>query len=215
MLAEIEPPRPRFRGALHRTAFVVSLPAGGALVAIANGIVARLSMLIYALSLSGLYAASAAFHSRTWSAKAARWMRRLDHSMIFVLIAGTATPVSLLVLDGVWRWALLATIWSVALAGIVLKLSTDRFRNLGAILHVSLGWAALATLPRMIGALPLLGIILLFSGGILYTGGAILFFMRKPDPRPEVFGYHEVWHAVVIAASACHYTLILLLALRT
>jgi hemolysin III len=207
-------PRPRMRGRLHQIAFFASLPMGGVVIAAADTAVARATGAIYALAVSGMYAASAAFHRIEWSSRAWTWMRRLDHSMIFVLIAGTYTPFSLLVLDRPWSTVLLAAVWGGAAIGVALRLVTHRLDAVRQALYLTLGWLAVLTLPFTIGRLGLLAVLLLLGGGLFYTIGAILFLRRVPRLRPEVFGYHEVWHAMVIGGSLCHYALILILVLR-
>jgi hemolysin III len=206
--------KPRLRGRLHQVAFFVSVPAGVSLVAMAASGVARASAAIYAVSLSALYAASAAFHRVNWRPNTWKWMRRLDHSMIFVLIAGTYTPYALLVLPPPWSTVVLATVWGGGAVGIVMRMFTRGLNVVEQTLYMALGWVALLTLPVTIGRLGWVETLLMFSGGVLYTVGAIIFGLRKPDPKPAVFGYHEVWHSMVIGASMCHYALILLLVIR-
>jgi hemolysin III len=140
-------------------------------------------------------------------------MRRVDHSMIYLLIAGTYTPFSLLVLEGPWSIVVLSVVWTGALFGIVWKLSTSRLPALGAALYIVLGWVAIVAFPAIVGQLSVVEITLLLAGGILYTAGSVILLRRRPDPNPMVFGYHEVWHSLVIAASACHYALMLMLVL--
>lgn len=207
--------KPRWRGRLHQAAFYVSIPAGFSLVAAAGTALARFGAIMYAISLSGMYGASAAFHRVNWRPRAWKWMQRLDHSMIFLLIAGTYTPFCLLVLDGAWSVVFLAVVWSGAVLGISLKLSTSRSSVLGSVLYILLGWVGVVTLPVVVGRLSATGIGLLLAGGILYTAGALVLFRRRPDPSPAVFGYHEVWHALVIAASVCHYALITMVVLSS
>jgi hemolysin III len=212
------PPKPRFRGRLHQVAFMVSIPAGLILVAVAPSTSARIAAMVFSLSLIALFGTSAAYHRLPWSAKARSRMKRLDHSMIYVLIAGTYTPVSLLVLHGVWSVVILSVVWGGAAVGAALKIaSVDRLmaaaRHLNAVaggLYIVLGWVAIVTLPQIVHTLPWPGTLLLFLGGIFYTAGAFIFAMGKPDPRPAVFGYHEIWHSMVIGGSACHYAVILL-----
>jgi hemolysin III len=212
---ETQPPRPRLRGHLHQVAFVVSVPLGGLLVAAAESAAARVSSVIYALTLSGLYGVSAAFHRVPWGPRAWALMRRLDHSMIFLLIAGTYTPFALLVLPSPWSTTVLAFVWVGALVGIGIRLLSQGLSALQNTLYMVLGWTALFTLPVTIPRLGPVTLGLLVAGGLFYTAGAIMFGLRKPDPVPTVFGYHEVWHSMVIGGSACHYLLILFLVLRT
>jgi hemolysin III len=202
------------RGRLHQIAFFASLPAGAVLVAVAETAVARTASAVYALSLSGLYAASAAFHRIPWSARAWPRMRRLDHSMIFVLIAGTYTPFALLVLNPPWSTLVLTVVWVGAAVGVGLRLATHRFNALRQTLYLTLGWLAVITLPFTIERLGSAALLLLLAGGIFYTLGAILFLRGVPRLKPEVFGYHEMWHAMVIGGTVCHYLLVLILVLR-
>jgi hemolysin III len=200
--------RPRFRGRLHQVAFWLSLPAGVAVVAAAQSAIARIGGAIYAVSLTGLYAASAAFHRIPWSPRAFERMQRLDHSMIFLLIAGTYTPFALLVLPPPWSTVVLAVGWGGAAVGIAIRLAVPRLRTISHALYLILGWVAIFTLPLITGTLgPRL--VLMLAGGLFYTVGAVLFFLRKPALRPNVFGYHEVWHVMVVAGSLCHYVLVL------
>lgn len=204
--------KPRFRGRLHQGAFFVAVPAGIALVVFAGRWTVRFAAAVYALSLVGLFASSAAYHRLKWSPKALVRMRRLDHSMIFLLIAGTYTPFSLLALHGAYRIVILALVWAGAIAGIVVKLvSMERLSALGGTLYIVLGWLIILALPQLARSLSLLALSLTVAGGLLYTAGAIVLLRRRPDPNPAIFGYHEVWHSMVVAAGACHYAAIALL----
>jgi hemolysin III len=205
---------PRFRGRLHQAAFFVAVPAGVALVIAAPTALSRAAAAIYALSLAGLYGTSALYHRMPWSPRARGWMKRLDHSMIFVLIAGTYTPFSLLVLSGAWRAVVLSVVWAGAAVGIVLKMvRIDGLEALSATLYIGLGWMVVVAWPQMVRGLPPAAVALLATGGILYTTGAIVLATRRPDPSPAVFGYHEVWHAMVVGASLCHFAAVLLVVL--
>src|SRR5437763_7859798 len=196
--------KPRLRGVSHQWAFFVSLLTGAALVLAAPSGRAALASAIYALSVAGLFGASALYHRITWaSAAARRWMRRFDHSMIFLLIAGTYTPFALLALRGALATAILVVVWSAAAAGIVLKLVwIDAPKSLVAIIYVALGWVAVAAFPQLIEHLGITATALVAAGGVLYTVGAVVYALRRPDPVPAVFGYHEVFHALVIVAAA-------------
>ncbi|MBI4728732.1 MAG: hemolysin III family protein [Acidobacteria bacterium] len=205
-------PKPRLRGRFHEIAFFLAVPAGAALVLAARRGTVRFAVAVYALSLAGLFGSSAAYHRLDWSARALRRMRRLDHSMIFLLIAGTYTPFSMLALHGAWRIAVLAGVWAGAIAGIVLKLvKIDGLRALGGTLYIALGWIAVIALPQMVRGLRAVPGALIVAGGVLYTAGAVVLLRRRPDPNPRVFGYHEIWHSMVIGASACHYAAILMM----
>jgi hemolysin III len=208
-IKEAELPRPRFRGVSHQYAFFASLITGAVLVLVAPTRRATTAAAIYALSVSGLFGASALYHRVTWRPAARRWMRRLDHSMIFVLIAGTYTPFGLLVLHGPLATTVLAIVWGGALAGAILKLAwVDAPKWLMAAIYLALGWVGAATGPQMLSRAGIGAVTLLVVGGALYSAGAIIYALRRPDPRPAVFGYHEIFHVLVIAAAAAHYAAI-------
>jgi hemolysin III len=136
-------------------------------------------------------------------------MRRVDHSMIFLLIAGTYTPFALLVLDGTLAVVILSVVWAGALGGIVLKLLwIDAPKPLAAVLYVALGWVAVAAFPDLLDRLGVTSTVLIAVGGVLYTAGAVVYAVGRPDPSPTVFGYHEIFHALVIAAAALQYGVI-------
>ncbi|MEX2458863.1 MAG: hemolysin III family protein [Actinomycetota bacterium] len=207
--------KPRMRGRLHQVAFIVSIPAGLTLVALARSPAARVASAIYAFSLIGLYGSSAAYHLGRWSARWLAWMRRLDHSMIFILIAGTYTPFAVLVLKGAFGVVTLAVIWAGAAVGIAVKLwRAEGAHVISGILYIGLGWAAAAAFPQFIRALSPVQFVLILVGGLLYTGGALILALRRPNPRPAVFGYHEIWHSMVVSAGVCHYIVVLTLAIR-
>jgi hemolysin III len=204
--------KPRLRGVSHQWAFFASLVAGITLVAAAHSDRARLALTIYAASVAALFGTSAIYHRVNWrSLSARRWMKRLDHSMIFLLIAGTYTPFSLLELKGATATAILVAVWAGAGLGIILNLAwIDAPKWLTAAVYIALGWVAVAAFPQLISNLGLLGTGLLGLGGVLYTAGAVVYALRRPDPIPTVFGYHEVFHALVIAAAAVQYGVIAL-----
>lgn len=201
--------RPRFRGVFHQYAFFASLITGAALVLVAPTRKATTAAAIYAASVSGLFGASALYHRVSWRPATRRWMRRLDHSMIFVLIAGTYTPFAVLVLHGALANVVLGIVWGGALAGMLLKLLwVDAPKWLMAGIYLALGWVGVATAPQMLSRAGVGAVTLLFVGGALYSAGAIIYALRRPDPRPTVFGYHEIFHVLVIAAAATHYAAI-------
>jgi hemolysin III len=208
-------PKPRWRGRLHQLAFFFSIPQGIVLVIAAGADwVSRVGAGVYALSLAGLYGVSASYHRLKWTPPALSRMRRLDHSMIFVLIAGTYTAVSLLALEGWWATALLIAIWIGAVVGIALKVfGLERTRKVTAGMYIGLGWVAVLAAPKFVQHVRPLVLGLIIGGGVLYTGGAIIFALRRPNPSPLVFGYHEIWHVMVVAASLCHYAAIMTLVL--
>ncbi len=202
--------RPRLRGVLHGWACAVFLPLGLALVLTAGSTRARIGVIVYALSLIALFGVSAVYHRVNWRSLAARrWMRGLDHSMIFTLVAGSYTPFALVVLHGPLALAILVTVWAGAAAGVLFSLAwRSAPRWLSAGVYVALGWVAVAALPQLTRALGAGGLTLLALGGLLYTLGAIVYATKRPDPAPAVFGYHEVFHALVIAAAALQYAVI-------
>jgi hemolysin III len=202
--------KPRLRGVSHQWAFFVSCAIGAALVVAAPAGTPRLAATIYAISVAMLFGVSALYHRITWaSVPARRWMRRVDHSAIFVLIAGTYTPFALLVLDGPIATVILVVVWAGALGGILLKLVwIDAPKLLTAIVYVALGWVAVAAFPDLIDELGLTGTALVVAGGLLYTAGAVVYAFKRPDPVPTVFGYHEVFHALVIVAAALQYAVV-------
>ena len=202
--------KPRLRGVLHQWAFFVAIAAGAALFVAAPAGRAKLAIAIYVLSVIGLFGVSAVYHRVNWvSAAARRWMRRLDHSMIFFLIAGTYTPFALLVLEGTLATVILIAVWGGAAAGVALNLAwADAPKWVTAIVYVTLGWVAVVAFPDMFSELGIVAIVLVAAGGVLYTSGAVVYALQRPDPAPAVFGYHEVFHALVIAAAAIQYAVI-------
>jgi hemolysin III len=208
-LAEAVPAKPRLRGVSHQYAFFISIGCGVGLILAASEGRARVAASIYAAAVSALLGTSALYHRVTWRPQARRWMRRLDHSMIFVLIAGTYTPVALLALKGSLASTILIVLWAGALGGVIFKLAwIDAPKWLFALVYVLLGLVTAAIfgeLPAAIGWLGALGIAL---GGALYLTGAVIYASEKPNPWPKVFGYHEVFHAFVLAAAGLHYAVI-------
>lgn len=197
---------PRMRGVLHECGFLASLAAGIALALTASGARAQVAAAIFAASVAAMFGASALFHRVPWSVRWRPWAQRLDHAMINVLIAGTYTPIGLLVLRGDWRVVVLAIVWSGAACAIFLKLVWVGAPGwLAAVIGVALGWVGVVAFPQLLARLGAAGAILLLAGGIFYTAGAIVYALRRPDPAPAVFGYHEVFHALVVAAVVCHY----------
>jgi hemolysin III len=204
-----QPVKPRLRGVLHEYAFFVSLACGIALILAASDGRARVAAAIYTLALSGLLGTSALYHRVTWRPRARRWMRRLDHSMIFVLIAGTYTPVALLALKGSLATAILLVLWFGALGGVVFKLLwIDAPKWLFAAVYVALGLVTAAVIGELPATIGWLGVAGLLGGGLLYAIGAVVYASGRPNPWPKVFGYHEVFHTLVIAAAALHFAVI-------
>jgi hemolysin III len=200
---------------VHQVAFFVSIPAGVVLVVIARGTQATVAALIFSLSLAGVFGVSASYHRGSWSGPALRRMKRLDHSMIFVLIAGSYTPFCLLVLDRSWGIPLLVIVWTGAFAGVLVKQlgDVDRLHWLSGFLYITLGWVVVIAMPQMVRDLSSSATTLLVAGGLLYTLGAIVLATKRPDPDPAVFGYHEIWHAMGTGAGLCHYLAITLVVL--
>jgi hemolysin III len=204
-------PRPRWRGLIHAWAFWLALPAVVWLLATSNGPDARFGAGVFGLSLTAVYGVSAAYHRLAHSVRAQQIMRRLDHSMIYVLIAGTYTPVCLETLPPAWRYPMLSVVWGLALAGIVAKVAGGGWwHKAGNVLYLVLGWQAIIALPVLIRSAELPVLILMMVGGVLYTVGAILFYRKSPDPLPAVFGYHEVWHTFTVLAGISHFAMVAL-----
>lgn len=201
------------RGRIHQAAFFISLPAGAWLVLlVADGIRERVAASVFALSLAGVFAASAGYHRGSWSGPALQRMKRLDHSMIFLLIAGSYTPFCLLVLSRTWGSALLTIVWAGAAVGIGVKVlgNVNGLHWLSGFLYITLGWAVVFAMPQMVRGLSATSTALVVAGGLLYTLGAIVLASKRPDPSPAVFGYHEIWHVMGVGAGLCHYAAIAL-----
>jgi hemolysin III len=198
--------KPRLRGVLHEAAFAVSLVTGTVLVCLAEGSRARTAAVVYAVSVALLFGTSAAFHRGSWTGRAHTVMQRLDHSMIFVLIAGTYTPFALLLLEGAARWVVFGLVWGGAVAGVVLRNTVRRpARWLFTALYLVLGWVALGVIPQLYDSGGLRVVVLLLVGGVFYSAGAVVYALQRPDPSPRWFGFHEVFHAFTLAAFVTHY----------
>ncbi|MGI8557064.1 MAG: PAQR family membrane homeostasis protein TrhA [Solirubrobacteraceae bacterium] len=201
--------KPRLRGVSHQYGFYASLVCGAALIFTAPGGTGVFAAAIYAAAVSGLLGTSALYHRRQWQPAARRWMRRLDHSMIFVLIAGSYTPVTLLAMSGTLATAVLCVAWGGALVGVALQLVfPDAPKRFSAIVYLALGWVAVATLGQLLDTIGLLAVLAIGLSGALYTAGAVIYASERPNPLPEVFGYHEIFHALVLAAASIHYAII-------
>jgi hemolysin III len=211
-MVDLIPPvraKPLLRGVLHQAAFFVALAVAPLLIVGADGGRARLAAAVFAGSVAACFGASALYHRVTWTPRVRLWMRRVDHAGVYVLIAGTYTPVSLLVLRGAWRPTILAIVWTGAAAAIVLKFVwVGAPKWLAAAIGIGLGWVAVAALPQLISRIDPVGVTLLVAGGLLYTAGAVVYARRRPDPAPAVFGYHELFHALTIVAVVCQYVAI-------
>ena len=200
--------RPSLRGVLHAVAFVVSVAVGALFVAYAPaGHVVGAA--VFAVTASVMLGTSALYHLVTWSPTRRLWMRRADHVALFFLIAGTYTPVALIGLHGAWRSTTLAVVWSgAALAALTKICWVEAPKWLSVALGIALGWSALVALPELAHNEGLAPLLLLAAGGLAYTAGAVVYAIRRPDPLPRVFGYHELFHALTIIALACQYVAI-------
>jgi hemolysin III len=200
---------------LHQVAFSVSLVVGTLLIVGAEGSRPHAAAAVFAGSVAACFGASALYHRVTWTPALRLWVRRVDHAGVFLLIAGTYTPVCMLVLTGTWRPVVLAVVWTGAACAIVLKFVwVEAPKWLAAVFGLTLGWAAVAILPQLATRLDPAAVALLGAGGLAYTAGAIIYARRRPDPRPAVFGYHELFHALTIVAVACQYVAIAFFIIR-
>jgi hemolysin III len=202
--------RPRLRGWLHFWSFITSVATGATLIALAASTVsarAALATSVYGLTVLGLFGVSALYHRVTWKSDRVRtWMKRLDHSMIFVFIAGTYTPFALLAMNPGTGRVVLAVVWIGAVLGVTLKLAWPHApRWLGVPIYIALGWVAVFVLPELLHHAGVAALVLLLVGGALYTVGAVFYATRWPNPWPQVFGYHEFFHAATVVAAICHY----------
>ncbi|HVV30477.1 MAG TPA: hemolysin III family protein [Mycobacteriales bacterium] len=198
--------RPRLRGVLHQYACIVAVATGCVLVALAETERARLAASVYAISLVALFGVSALYHRVAWRPNLRAWMKRLDHSMIFVFIAGTYTPFALLVLHGATALVVLTVVWAGAVLGVgsrLLWLRAPRFATLP--LYVGLGWVAAFIVPQLIGGGGIAPFVLLCVGGVAYTVGGVMYALRRPNLAPRIFGYHELFHVMTLIAATCHY----------
>jgi len=196
--------RPRWRGRIHAMALVCTIPAGVVLAVLTPGGVPRVAVLVYVASLMALYSTSASYHLFTRTYRAQRTMQQVDHAMVYVLIAGTYTPVCLLGLPSPLRWVFLAAIWGMAAVGMGLKVAW-RARRTAAALYLVIGWAVVAVLPWARARTGWTSLTLYALGGVIYTVGAVLFYLKRPRLKPLVFGYHEVWHVMTVVAAVLQF----------
>lgn len=208
MIAAAERVKPKLRGVFHELAFYSSLGLGFALVLTADDGRPRIAATVFAACVAGCFGASALYHRPTWSPAVRAWLARLDHAGVYLLIAGTYTPFGLLVMSTDWAVPVLSVVWSGALTAILLKLFWYRTPKwLSASIALALGWVGAAAFSQLL-KLELPGLLLVVAGGLLYSAGAIVYVRRRPDPLPEVLGYHEVFHALTVAAAGCQYAAI-------
>jgi hemolysin III len=214
-VAEVALQRPALRGVLHAIAFVLAIAGTVGLMLFADKPAGYVGGAVFGASLMLLYSTSASYHqARFWRPGWSRVFKRVDHSMIFVLIAGTYTPFCLDV-SLAWGIPLLAVVWTLAGLGAISKiLWPDAPRWLGVSLYVGLGWIALVAAAEVLDHYLGSPLVLLMTGGVFYTIGGIVYALHKPDPWPRVFGYHEIFHAFVVAGSAVHYAVIALYVVR-
>jgi hemolysin III len=200
--------KPKLRGVFHELGFYAGLALGVPLVLTAEQGRARVVAIVFASCLVACFGASALYHRPTWTPRARVWLARLDHAGVYLLIAGTYTPFGVLVLSTAWAIPVLAIVWTGALTATVLKLVWVRAPKwLSASIAVSLGWVAVAAFSQLL-KMPIGGFVLVLAGGLLYTLGAIVYACRWPDPMPRVFGYHELFHVLTLAAAGCYYAAI-------
>lgn len=201
--------RPRLRGVMHAYAFWFALAAGIALVAVAHGARARTGAAVYALGLCGLFAGSAVYHRWRWDPRWRPLLRRVDHSTIFVFIAASYTPIALLVLKGGLATAVLIAVWAGALGGIIFSLAwITAPRVLVAATYLAMGWVAVAVTPQLVAHAGIAPTVLIGVGGLLYTVGATVYALKRPNPWPATFGFHEVFHTLVTTAAVVHFVAI-------
>ena len=206
-LAGSTPVKPLLRGWMHLVCFFLAIPAAVLVIALAGSGRGRVGAVVYAIALVALFGVSGLYHRVRWSDARRRLMQKLDHGTIFVMIAGSYTPVCLMALEGWLSWTMLALSWVGATVGFVVAFAgRGRFsRILRSALYIALGWGVVIALPQMWSQLSIAELVLIAVGGVLFTIGSVFLLTKWPDPFPRVFGYHEVWHALVVAAVACHF----------
>lgn len=212
VVAAVAELKPRLRGWLHTYAALVSLASGATLIAVAasmRGGVAATVTAIYCATVTLLFGTSALYHRRGWGPAAHRLMKRLDHSMIFVFIAGTYTPIAVLTLSGGAMIGVLAGVWAGAVLGVLLQLAWPGHpRWLSAPCYLALGWVAVFVFPGLLHTGGVAAFVLIAVGGLIYTYGAIVYATKRPNPWPDSFGFHEVFHLCTVVAALCHYVAI-------
>jgi hemolysin III len=204
--------KPRLRGVSHQWAFVLAVPLGIAVGLAADSSRARVAAAIFAGSVVAMFGLSALYHRPMWTPRRRLLLARLDHAGVYGLIAGSYTPFGLLAVEGTWRVAVLAIVWGGALVAVVAKLAwVTAPKWLAATIGIALGWVGVILFPQLLAELGLAMSLLVLLGGLCYTAGAAVYVVRRPDPLPRTFGYHEVFHALVIAGVAAQYVAVVAL----
>ncbi|MGA9761386.1 MAG: hemolysin III family protein [Gaiellaceae bacterium] len=208
--------KPRLRGVFHQWAFVAAIPLGVVLVLVTETTRGRVAAGVFAASVVLMFGASALYHRPDWSPGRRVWLRRLDHAGIYCLIAGSYTPVGLLGLRGAWQTVVLAIVWSGCAAAIFIRLFWNTAPKwLSAAVGIALGWVGIVAMPEIYFNLGLACVLLILAGGLLYSVGAVIYATRRPDPWPAVFGYHEIFHLLIVIAVALQYAAIAFYVLPT
>lgn len=196
------------RGVFHELGFYAAVVFGLLLVLTADPGRARVSAIVFTSCLAGCFGASALYHRPMWTPRVRSWLARLDHAGIYLLIAGTYTPFGLLVMSAAWAAPVLSVVWSGAAVAIVLKLFWVRAPKwLSAVIGLTLGWVAVVAISQLL-KVDLSGLLLVVAGGLLYSAGALVYALRRPDPAPRVFGYHELFHVLTLAGAGCQFAAI-------
>ena len=200
--------KPKLRGVFHELGFYAAVAVGVVVIVTADPGRARMAGVIFASSVAFCFGASAVYHRPTWRPRPRAWLARLDHAGIYLLIAGSYAPFALIVLSRGWAVPVLAIVWGGALAAIILKLCwVQAPKWLSAAIGLTLGWVGAVVFPQLL-TLSTVAIVLVAASGVLYTVGAVVYTRRRPDPRPQVFGYHELFHVLTVAAVACEYVVV-------
>ena len=200
--------KPRLRGVFHELGFYAAVALGLPLVLAAEAGRPRVAAIVFASCLAGCFGASALYHRRMWTPRARSWLARLDHAGIYLLIAGTYTPFGLLVMSKGWAVPVLSIVWSGAVLAIMLKLFWVRAPKwLSAVIGLVLGWIGVVAFSQLL-KIEVVGLLLVVAGGLLYSAGAIIYARRRPDPKPQVFGYNELFHVFTLAAAGCQFAAI-------
>ncbi|MDQ1608657.1 MAG: hemolysin [Microbacteriaceae bacterium] len=206
--------KPSWRGWIHAGTFPLTIAAGIVLISLANGAPAKWASAVFALTSMLLFGSSALYHRINWQPRAKVVLKRIDHANIFLLIAGTYTPLAILALPPGKGVLLLSLVWAGAVLGIgfrVFWIGAPRW--LYVLIYLALGWASMMYLGDLLAANPAM-MILVVAGGLMYTGGAVIYALKKPNPIPGTFGFHEIFHALTVLAFLCHWTATLLIAMH-